>query len=126
MEKEIRILLVEDNQPTVGLLRSIFKGTPARLVSAGTVREGIEEARRERPDVVLMDVNLPDGDGLSAVPEMGGAPVIAFSSIPPEELRERALRAGCSDYVHKPFRVDRLALQISRCLESPGDRRIVP
>jgi CheY-like chemotaxis protein len=124
MNKNMTVLVVEDDSTTVGLLRQVFLKTGLRFVSASSVVGALELARIERPNIILMDVNLTDGDGLEAVRvlkadrETAGIPIIAVSGMDPEELRVKAEAGGCSDYLAKPFRIYDLAFRVQRWL--PG------
>jgi CheY-like chemotaxis protein len=84
--------------------------------------QGLELARSERPDLILMDMSLPGIDGweatrrLRADPELAGARVIALTAHAMAGDRERALEAGCDDYDTKPVEMDRLLLKITTLL----------
>ena len=86
--------------------------------------EGLEKARNERPDLILLDMSLPRIDGwtvapqLKADPNTSGIPVIALTAHAMHGDRERAIAAGCDDYATKPVEFDQLLGQIAALLDS--------
>jgi CheY-like chemotaxis protein len=110
----IRVLLVEDNEMNRDMLsrRLARKGFEVLLAADG--EEALEVARRERPDLVLMDMNLPVKDGWTTVreiredPQLGDIPVIALTAHAMSDDRQKALDAGCNDYETKPLDFARL------------------
>jgi len=91
-------------------------------VAAEDGEQGLELARSERPDLILMDMSLPGIDGweatrrLRADPELAGARVIALTAHAMAGDRERAIEAGCDDYDTKPVEMERLLLKITTLL----------
>jgi CheY-like chemotaxis protein len=123
-----RILYVEDNDDNVYMLkmRLDLAGSYEVLV-AEDGRQGIAMAQAERPDLILMDLELPVVDGweatrrLKADPATRTIPIIALSAHALAGARERALAAGCDDFDTKPVVFDRLLEKITRLLdERPG------
>jgi CheY-like chemotaxis protein len=117
-----RILLVEDNEMNRDMLsrRLRKRGFDVRLAVDG--REGIRMATTEAPDLILMDLSLPEIDGweatrvLKASPRTGGIPVIALTAHAMVRDRDRALEAGCDDYDSKPVDLPRLLGKIQALL----------
>jgi two-component system, cell cycle response regulator DivK len=113
-----RILYVEDNEDNVYMLVRRLRRHGFEVVVARDGAQGVEAARRERPDLVLMDLGLPVLDGWEATRRLKGAvetraiPVIALSAHAMAGERERALQAGCDDYDTKPVDLDRLLAKI--------------
>ena len=113
-----KVLLVEDNEESRdGLSRHLRrKGYEVLLAIDG--RQGVDIARAEAPDLILMDMSLPVFDGweatrqLKAASETRGIPVIALTSHAMAGDRERALEAGCDDYDTKPIEFPRLLTKI--------------
>ena len=109
-----KILLVEDNEMNRDMLsrRLIKKGY--ELVMAVDGEQGIEMARSEAPDLILMDISLPGLDGweatrrLKAMPETQAIPIIALTAHAMAGDREKCLEAGCNDYDTKPVEFPRL------------------
>jgi two-component system cell cycle response regulator DivK len=104
-----RILVVEDNDDNRRILHDLLTHAGYEVVEAVTGSAGVLAAHRERPDLILMDVQLPDIDGyettrlLKADPELSKIPVIAVTSYALSGDERRAVQAGCSGYVSKPF-----------------------
>jgi CheY-like chemotaxis protein len=123
-----RILLVEDNEMSRDMLsrRLARRGYEVALAVDG--EEGIAVARSERPDLILMDMNLPVLDGweatrrIKAMPETGGIPVIALTSHAMTGDREKSLQAGCNEYETKPVDLERLLGKMEALLSERGDR----
>lgn len=120
MTRPVTILVVEDFQPTAMLLQKTFEKAGFKMLQAGAVAEAIASAKAENPDLILMDVALPDGGGLDATrelrktPETAKIPIIAMSGMHPAHLRHHALRVGCSDYLSKPFKIYDLTWRIQQ------------
>ena len=120
------ILYVEDNEDNVYMLVHRLRRHGLKVVVAGDGAQGVEAARRERPDVVLMDLSLPVLDGWEATrrlrqdPETRSLPVIALSAHAMAGKRERALAAGCDDFETKPVDFDRLLVKIRAHLPGGG------
>ena len=95
------------------------------LIIAGDGQEGIDKAIEERPDLILMDLSLPTMDGWTAtaklkkIEEVKDIPIIALSAHAMPEHRDRAIKAGCSDYDTKPVDIKRLLSKISEYIELP-------
>jgi CheY-like chemotaxis protein len=119
-----KVLLVEDNEESRdGLSRRLSrKGYEVLLAADG--RQGVEKARAEAPDLILMDMSLPVLDGweatrqLKAAPQTRDIPVIALTAHAMAGDREKALEAGCDDYDTKPVELARLLGKIQSLLES--------
>jgi two-component system cell cycle response regulator DivK len=112
------ILYVEDNEDNVYMLVRRLRRHGFEVVVAADGAQGVEAARRERPDLVLMDLGLPVLDGWEATRRLKEAvetraiPVVALSAHAMAGERERALEAGCDDYDTKPVDLDRLLAKI--------------
>ena len=119
----IRILYVEDNEDNVYMLSQRLKKHGFEVIVASDGEQGIETARRERPDLILMDLGLPSLDGWSAArllkeaPETRSIPIIALSAHTMPGDRERALAAGCDEYDSKPVDFERLLAKIGGLLQ---------
>lgn len=105
------ILIVEDNEKNLKLARDILRFHGFRVVEAMTAGEGLAAAREHQPDLVLMDVQLPDMDGVSALAELrrdentAAIPAIAITAFAMKGDRERLLAAGFNGYLSKPIDV---------------------
>ena len=104
-----RILIVEDNELNMKLLNDILEAHGYDILKSSQGVEAIELARQERPDVILLDIQLPDISGLEvsrrlkADPETSGIPIIAVTAFAMAGDEKRALDAGCDGYVTKPI-----------------------
>jgi CheY-like chemotaxis protein len=119
-----RILLVEDNEDNRDALSRRLERRGFEVLSAADGRSGVAMAASERPDVILMDMNMPEMDGWEATRQIkatpGGiadVPVIGLTAHAMTGDRERALDAGCSDYHTKPVEFARLVAQIEALLQ---------
>ena len=103
------ILVVEDNELNMKLVRGLIKIGNYGMLEAIDAESGIEQIREQRPDLVLMDIQLPGMDGLSATkiikkdPSLKDIPVVALTSYAMQGDEEKALEAGCSGYIAKPI-----------------------
>jgi two-component system cell cycle response regulator DivK len=120
----MKILYVEDNDDNVYVVRNRLTRAGHTVLVAVDGQQGVDMARTERPDLILMDLSLPELDGweatkrLKAAPETKTIPVIALSAHAMAGDREKALAAGCDDYDTKPVDFTRLRAKIDALL--PG------
>jgi two-component system, cell cycle response regulator DivK len=116
------ILLVEDNEMNWDMLSRRLGRKGYRVVVATDGQQGLDMARSEAPDLILMDMSLPVVDGweatrqLKAAPETCTIPIIALTAHAMPGDREQALAAGCDDYDSKPIEFDRLLGKIKTLL----------
>lgn len=114
------ILVVEDFEDSRFSLCRLLEMSGHRVVEAETGRQAIELARSERPDLILMDLSLPDVDGVLATVRIRSqehgtrTPIIVLSAHDTPNFQERAFEAGCDDYVTKPLDFDALERLIRR------------
>lgn len=115
----IKILLVEDNEMNRDMLSRRLLRRDFAVVMAVDGAEGVEKARVEKPDLILMDMSLPVLDGweatrqLKADPQTAAIPVIALTAHAMAEDERRAREAGCDDFDVKPVELNRLLDKIS-------------
>ena len=118
-----KILLVEDNEMNRDMLSRRLKRKGYEVLIAADGAQGVEMARSEAPDLILMDMSLPVLDGweatqrLKAAPETQSIPIIALTAHAMAGDREQALAAGCDDYDTKPIEFRRLLGKIEAILE---------
>ncbi len=118
-----KILIVEDVAFNLDLLVQLLEDD-YDLASAGDGQAGVRLAAAERPDLILMDMSLPVMDGWAAAraikstPELAAIPVIGLSAHAMEGDRQRALAAGCDDYLTKPVDEDLLFAALARYLDA--------
>jgi two-component system KDP operon response regulator KdpE len=113
-EKEL-ILLIEDEPQMRRFLRITLQTQGYRLVEAATAQEGLVQATTRNPDVVLLDLGLPDLDGLEVTKrlrEWSQTPIIVISAREQEQDKVKALDAGADDYLTKPFNAGELMARI--------------
>lgn len=103
-----KILYVEDNPQNMRLVRKILMAAGYEVIEATNGLSGVATAEREKPDLILMDVNLPDINGLEATsrlkanPPVAAIPIIALTANAMHGDRENCLAAGCDGYLAKP------------------------
>ncbi len=120
--KPARILYVEDNPQNMRLVRKILTAAGYEVLDASTGYAGIALAAREQPDLILLDLSLPDINGLDAaarmkeIPHLAWIPVIALTANSADGDRERCLSAGCNGYLAKPVMKNELLHTIAAFL----------
>ena len=113
--QQLTILVVEDYDDARELISLWLTGSGYRVLEARDGAEAVEVARRDCPDLVIMDISLPTLDGLTAtqtirqIEKLCDVPIIACSANDVQEWADKALAAGCNDFVSKP--VDFAALE---------------
>jgi two-component system cell cycle response regulator DivK len=104
-----RILVVEDQEDLRGVLRTLLTGSGYAMLEAVDGETGVERAKSDRPDLILMDIQMPVLDGYEATrrikadPDLAATPVIVVSSFAMKGDEEKARAAGCDHYVTKPY-----------------------
>jgi two-component system cell cycle response regulator DivK len=117
-----KVLLVEDNEMNRDMLSRRLIRRGFEVIFAVDGKQGIDAARREKPDIILMDLSLPVMDGWEATRRVKsddatrGVPVIGLTARAMIGDREKAMEAGCDDYDTKPVELDRLIGKIERLL----------
>jgi two-component system, cell cycle response regulator DivK len=115
-----RILVVEDNRDNMTLINDVLTSLDYDVLQATDGEQGVEVANSEKPDLILMDLSLPRMDGWTATryikanPELKHIPVIALTAHAMVGDRERALEAGCDDYISKPINLQELATKLAK------------
>lgn len=126
----IRILYIEDNDQNFYLVNFIMSAKGCTVMRGRDGREGIDLATREKPDLILLDIQLPVMDGyetareLRKIPGVSTIPIVALTSYAMAGDREKALAAGCTGYIEKPINPKTFTDQIGVYLQpaaSPGD-----
>jgi two-component system KDP operon response regulator KdpE len=110
-----RILLIEDDAGIRNVVRVLLETHGYRIVEAGTVARAEVEARSHKPDLLLVDLGLPDGDGLNVIRRVrswSAVPIVVLSARTQEEQKIAALDAGADDYVTKPFSAPELLARV--------------
>jgi two-component system cell cycle response regulator DivK len=115
-----RVLYIEDNRDNRLLVRRILLASDFdfEMLEAASAVEGIRIAREQKPDVILMDLSMPDVDGLTATrtlrafPETEHIPVVAVTANVMQADKARTLAAGCVGYIGKPIDVDKFPQEV--------------
>jgi two-component system cell cycle response regulator DivK len=122
MDNKATILYVEDNPENRMLIRRILQAEGFNMIEASNAKQALETIHQELPDLILMDINLPEMDGytltarLKAMPQLKNVPIIALTANVMRGDRERTLEAGCDGYIQKPVDVDLIPQQITQFL----------
>ena len=117
-----KILVVEDNEINIYLCSRIIKSSGYEVIEARTGEEGVALALKERPDLIIMDIQLPGIDGLETTKRIRQSeaddeiPIIALTSYAMAGDKKKALKAGCTGYVEKPINPDTLLGEIKKYL----------
>jgi two-component system, cell cycle response regulator DivK len=113
-----KILIIEDNEQNLYLLTFLLEKHGYEIEAALDGQSGIETAVRSRPDLILLDIQLPVMDGyavalgLRAFPQLSGTPIVAVTSYAMVGDREKALESGCTGYIEKPINPDTFVAQV--------------
>ena len=127
-----KILIIEDNEQNMYLLTFLLNRHGHEVFQAGDGRQGIELAERENPDLILLDIQLPQMDGyavarkIKAIQALAGIPIVAVTSYAMVGDREKTMAAGCSGYIEKPINPDTFMEQISEFLPGmPQGKKVI-
>ncbi len=122
METPKTILYVEDNLDNRTLVRRLLQASGYNVLEAANATEALRILEAHRPDLILMDINMPDIDGytltrtIKSQEHLHGVPVVALTANVMRGDKERTLQAGCDGYIEKPIDVDRFLDQIAEFL----------
>lgn len=117
------ILHVEDNFENRMLVRRILESEGYRIIEAESASQALEYLLMNIPQLILLDINMPDMDGYTLVQEIkknertSGVPVVAITANVMKGDREKTLQAGCDGYIEKPIDIDKFTIQISRYIK---------
>ncbi len=116
------ILYVEDNSDNRLLVKRILLAEDYSLLEAKDAKEALAVLKTERPDLILMDINMPDMDGytlttkIKSMPGFERVPILALTANVMRGDKEKTLEAGCDGYIQKPLDIDQLTREIERYL----------
>jgi two-component system, cell cycle response regulator DivK len=128
MSDRALVLIVEDNPRNLKLARDVLRHAGYEVLEACSAEDGLTLAHERRPDVVLLDIQLPGMDGVQALgrlrahPATAAVPVIAVTAFAMKADRERFLELGFDRYVEKPLDIHSLPWQVAAALEQAGAR----
>ncbi len=117
------ILVIEDYEDNLYLVRFILEKSGFKVIEARDGESGLALALKEKPDLILMDIQLPDIDGLEVVTRIrasevdGTIPIIALTSYALSGDRGRAITAGCTAYIEKPINPDTFVTEIGKHIQ---------
>ena len=126
MSSKIRVLVIDDEAAILRFLKPALEANNYEMASAGTVAEGIKRIAAETPDIVLLDLGLPDGDGKDVIKrarEWSDIPIIVLSAREREAEKIEALDCGADDYVNKPFNIGELLARMRTALRHRMQRK---
>lgn len=126
MTAKTRVLVVDDEPAILRFLKPALEANSYEMVTAGSVAEALKRIAAESPDVVLLDLGLPDGDGKDVIQrarEWSDVPIIVLSARERETEKIEALDLGADDYVNKPFNVGELMARMRTALRHRFQRK---
>jgi two-component system KDP operon response regulator KdpE len=126
MSARIRALVIDDEAAILRFLKPALEANNYEMTSAGTVAEGLKRIAGEAPDIVLLDLGLPDGDGKDVIRrarEWSDLPIVVLSARERETEKIEALDLGADDYVNKPFNVGELLARMRTALRHRMQRK---
>jgi two-component system cell cycle response regulator DivK len=119
-----KVLVVEDNEQNLYLLTFLLEQQDYKVIKAHSGLQAIEQTKVERPDLILMDIQLPEMDGYEAtrrirnIPEISHTCIVAITSYAMVDDRAKALAAGCNGYMEKPIQPETFSSEIANYLET--------
>src|ERR1051325_9287417 len=122
LETKGTILYVEDNPDNRLLVKRILLAEDYSLLEAIDAKDALNVLRTERPDLILMDINMPDMDGytltakIKSLPGFERIPILALTANVMRGDKEKTLEAGCDGYIQKPLDIDQLVREVERFL----------
>ena len=123
MPLSAKVLLIEDERQIRRFVRVALEEDGCQVVEAGTMAEGLALAGAERPDLIVVDLGLPDGNGVDLIRDVRGwadTPIVILSARAQENDKIDALDAGGDDYLTKPFSVGELRARVRALLRRQG------
>lgn len=124
MSDKKTILYIEDNPDNRSLIRRVLEVEGYRLIEAANAGAALTLLEQGSPDLILMDINMPDMDGytltakIRSMPAYTRVPIVAVTANVMRGDREKSLEAGCDGYIQKPIDIDNLPFQIERFMRN--------
>src|SRR4051794_16115028 len=125
MSSKIRVLIVDDEAAILRFLKPVLEANNYELLSAGTAEEATKRIAADTPDIVVLDLGLPDGDGKEVIRQVrkwSDVPIIVLSARDREAEKIEALDLGSDDFVNKPFGVGELLARMRTALRHRMER----
>jgi len=119
------ILQIEDNHANKLLVERVLEPHNYRLLHAADGETGVSIAIDEKPDLILVDMGLPDVDGqtvvtlLKQIPDLANVPIVAITAWPADKAMEMAQRYGCDGCITKPINIKNFPAQVAHYLKNP-------
>ena len=126
MSARLRVLVIDDEAAILRFLKPALEANNYEMASSGSVADGIKRVAAETPDIVLLDLGLPDGDGKDVIRrarEWSDVPIIVLSAREREAEKIDALDLGADDYINKPFNVGELLARMRTALRHRMQRK---
>jgi two-component system KDP operon response regulator KdpE len=127
LRQKLRVLVVEDDVRIQKMVQSVLQSEQYEVEAVSDGRAAMSAIREERPDLVILDLMLPDVDGwqvmarLRTDSSLSGLPVLVLSAV--HDLARESMRIGASDFLRKPFGVDALLEKVARLTQGPQGAR---
>jgi two-component system cell cycle response regulator DivK len=124
MSNKKTILYIEDNPDNRSLIRRVLESEGYRVIEASNAGAALSVLEQGSPDLILMDINMPDMDGytltakIRSMPAFTHVPIVAVTANVMRGDREKSLKAGCDGYIQKPIDIDNLPYQIERFMRN--------
>jgi len=121
-----RILITEDIADLRTVLKTVVESLGYECLMASNGKEAVDMAASELPDVIMMDVMMPQMDGLTAAgiirqnPKTQSIPILAVTVLTTHKKKQRCLDSGCNDVINKPFTPSQLAARLEKLLKGPS------
>jgi len=117
-----KILIVDDDKQIVLLLASRLKANKYEIVVAYDALQAVAKAFSEKPDLILLDIKMPGGSGISVMDSLSNSaetavtPVIVITAYPSSEIQQKVKEMGAVDFISKPFKAEDILLRIRKAL----------
>jgi len=122
----MKVLIVDDDIGLTQLLQLVFESRGFRVKIAHNGQSALQDLDQELPEVIVLDLTIPDVDGLEVCrqvrtnPRTSNVPVIVLTAKPGEDIRDKALKAGATEYLSKPIRPSQLIQHIREVIAHPN------
>jgi len=122
----MNVLLVEDHPTDLKLLSAVLQSSGHRVYEKCSAEQALEEIKRRKPEVILLDLNLPGMDGLALARRLKQdaatkhIPIVAITAAYEQFTRDEAMAAGCDAYIAKPVDTRKLSEQLTEATKHPG------